>query len=203
VRLPPPWRTGWRALNYSDRVCPAGAVAWRRRSSSGAWIANLRRASADRSYRSRPRRFLIRRTSRFAAAASVVSAAASAGPGGQRTSARITRRADSARARSTCASATRRAHSTISSFAPGPAIERASASTSGAAAPSGRAAANPWRSAFRDERARPNAVFGPRLLRALARLAASFRILVTAPWSGVRINRVNRRYRVPQVAAEP
>jgi hypothetical protein len=94
-------------------------------------------------------------------------------------------RARRMRCKSICASATRRASSWISAAASGPAISRASTSTSSDKAGSewmGRL--SPWRSALRAERAREFAVFGPVLARALARFAAILRALVTTRCSG-------------------
>src|SRR6476619_1269722 len=78
-----------------------------------------------------------------------------------------------------CASATWRARSWVSALAPGPAISRASVSTSSDNAgleQTGRLSA--WRSAFLAARARPWAVLGPVLARAFARLALILRSLV-------------------------
>ena len=78
------------------------------------------------------------------------------------------------------ASATRRARSSTSALAPGPAISKARISTSSDKAKSSRTdRLSPWRNAFCAERARPLAVFGPVLARAFARLARILDALVT------------------------
>src|SRR5262249_2573140 len=66
-----------------------------------------------------------------------------------------------------------------SALAWGPAIARASVSTSSDKVGSEQTGKlNPWRRAFRQARARPCAVFGPVLARAFARLALILRSLV-------------------------